>query len=64
LFWKNKADEIIKQEYAEFSRAEGLKNSPDAGHIFAMRKARDGYRDRSERDLILLVSGALPFMYD
>lgn len=64
LYWKNKADEIVKNEYAAFLRQEGLENTPDSGQIFAMRKAKDGYRERSEREIILLVAGALPYMYD
>ena len=64
LHWEAIAHTQIKNEYAQFLQQEGLERNPDSAHIFAMRKRNDGYRDMSERDLILLVAGDLPYMYD
>ena len=64
LYWQAMAQTQIKNEYAQFLQQEGRESNPDSAQIFAMRKRNDGYRDMSERDLILLVAGALPYMYD
>lgn len=64
LYWQLLAHNQIKDEYTRFIQQEGLERNPDSAHTFAMRKQNDGYREMSERDLILLVAGELPYMYD
>ena len=64
LFWQAKVQNLIKDEYTQFLQQEGLERNPDSAHLFALRKQKNGYREMSERDLILLVAGDLPYMYD
>ena len=64
LYWEAMAHTQIKNEYVQFLQQEGLERNPDSAQRFAIRKHRDGYRGMSERDLILLVVGNLPEMYD
>ena len=64
LYWQHIIEQQIKDEYANFLKVEGLENNPDSGHLFALRKAKEGYREKTERELILLVAGDLPYMYD
>lgn len=55
----------IKEEYARFLKEEGLERTPDNAQTFAMRALKtDGYDGFNERQLIILVQGELPFMYD
>ena len=63
-YWQVMADRQIEQEFARYLRAEGLALSPDSAQTFAMRKIAGGYRGKSERELILLLAGQLPFAYD
>jgi hypothetical protein len=64
LYWEAMAHTQIKNEYVQFLQQDGLERNPDSAQMFAIRKRRDGYRGMSERDLILLVLGDLPDMYD
>lgn len=64
LYWQAIAENQIKQEFNEFLRDQGLERSPDSAQIFAMRRINAGHREKSERDLILLLVGELPFAYD
>lgn len=64
LYWDMVTNQKLRAEYDAFLKREQLAASPDNAHIFAMRKINDGYRDMKERDLILLLAGDLPYMYD
>ena len=64
LYWEAQAHTQIKNEYAQFLEQEGCERNPHTAHIFAIRKRTDGYHTMSERDLILLLTGELPYMFD
>jgi hypothetical protein len=64
LYWQNYLHRLIKDEYTQFLRQEGFERNPESAQIFATRKRNDGYSKMSERDIILLVAGELPCMYD
>lgn len=57
---------IIRREYAEFCAEERRDRSPDTANIFAARKIGGGrdYLGYTEKQMILLLEGKLPFMYD
>lgn len=64
LYWDAKERTELKREYATFLQEEGRSNNPDTASIFAVRKRNEGYTDLSERKLILLLAGNVPYMYD
>ncbi len=66
LYWKAQVESQIKNEYKNFLEEENLKNTPDSAHLFAMRKISGNYdyHGKKERELILLLAGNLPYMYD
>lgn len=64
LYWRAMADGQIEQEFAQYLQTEGLTRDPDSAQTFAMRKVASGYLGKSERELILLLAGKLPFAYD
>lgn len=64
LYWQHLADEQVKNEYTAFLAAEQLERTPHSAHLFSLRKRTNGYREKTERELILLVAGELPYMYD
>lgn len=64
LYWQAIAENQIKQDYSRFLQDERLERNSDSAQIFAMRRINNGQRDRSERELILLLVGELPFAYD
>lgn len=64
LYWKAQIETQIKEDYAEFLSREGIDRGPNSAHLFALRKRAEGFCEMSERDLILLVAGSLPYMYD
>jgi len=66
LHWKSKTESIIKEEYKNFLAEKKIANNPDSAHQFALTKIQWGrdYHGYKERDLILLLSGGLPYMYD
>lgn len=64
LYWSAVAKDALRGEYEKFLRTEGHEPSPDSAMWFAMRKRNDGYTLMSEREIILLLAGKLPYMYD
>jgi len=56
----------IKEEYAQYLIEKGKENSPHNAQLFAMEKIAGDYDylGYKERDLILLLAGELPYMYD
>ena len=64
LHWQVQAHRLIKDEYTLFLQEGELESNPDSAYLFALQKQQNGYREMSERDLILLVAGDLPYMYD
>lgn len=64
LHWGAIADQQIRDEYAAYLRAEGCEKCPLSAQLFAMGKINNGYREKSERELIILLAGELPYMYD
>ena len=64
LAWQVASNRQIDDEYIAFLQREGLTRNPDSAYRFASIKRFNGYREKSERDLILLLAGDLPYMYD
>ncbi len=64
LYWKAIADNQIKDEFNDFLRDQNMECGPESAQIFAMKRIAAGNRDRTERELILLLAGELPFAYD
>jgi hypothetical protein len=64
LYWQALADQQIRNEYEAYLRTEGCEKNAHSAQLFATRKIHNGYREKSERDLILLLVGELPYMYD
>ncbi len=66
LYWNAQIEIQIKGEYKEYLEEENLENNPDSAQIFAIRKIDGNYKyhGKSERELILLLTGDLPYMYD
>lgn len=64
LYWSAVAKSSLRDEYEKFLRSEGHEPSPDSAMWFAMRKRNEGYVLMSEREIILLLAGKLPYMYD
>jgi hypothetical protein len=56
----------VKAEYNQFLATQERENTPDSAQIFAMQKIADNhkYQGMTERELILFLAGALPYMYD
>ena len=56
----------VKAEYNQFLAEQGKVNDPDSAQIFAIQKIAGGhdYQGMTERELILFLAGALPYMYD
>lgn len=60
-----KKQALIKRDYEKFLQERQLPPSPDNGHSFAMNARRQGNDwGYTEKELIILVAGALPFGYD
>ncbi|HRD71392.1 MAG TPA: hypothetical protein PK657_14770 [Legionella sp.] len=65
-YWKFQVESQLKNDYSEFLKKENMEPSPHAAQCFAMRKLSGGveYQGYKERDIILLLEGKLPFLYD
>jgi hypothetical protein len=65
-YWNEKKKEQVRLDYNNFLSVEGKDNSPHMAHIFATRMIAGGhdYMGMKERDLILLLAGEPPHMYD
>jgi hypothetical protein len=65
-YWDVLKQKQIRDEYAHFLTEEGRENDPHSAQLFAMKKIAGGfdYMGMRERDLILLLAGRLPYMYD
>lgn len=56
---------IAFEEYAAFCAERGMERGENAAHAFAIYKQSNGISyGMSEREIILLVHGKLPFMWD
>lgn len=66
LYWEMKNKDQIREQYDSFLKDEKLENNSHSAHLFALRKIGGGYdyMGLKERDLILLLAGELPEMYD
>lgn len=66
LYWDEKKREQIRLEYNNYLSVEGKDNNPHMAQIFATKMIAGGhdYMGMKERDLILLLAGELPYMYD
>jgi len=66
LLEKKLTNDQIKKEYEEFIHQENLERNPNSAMVFAMLKIQNSftYLGRSERQIILLLEGSLPHMYD
>jgi hypothetical protein len=66
LFWDMKKKEQIREQYNSYLKDEKIETGPHSAHLFALRKIGGGYdyMGFKERDLILLLAGELPEMYD
>jgi hypothetical protein len=66
LYWDAKKKSQIKDEYKSYLDRSGEQPNPDNAQAFAAIKIDGGfdYLGMSERDLILLLAGKLPYMYD
>lgn len=58
-------EQILKGNYRKFLEERGWEPSPHYAHCYAIYETTQGQAfGYKERDLILLVEGALPEMYD
>ena len=66
LYWDAKNKSKIKDEYKSYLERIGESSNPDNAQAFAITKIDGGfdYLGMKERDLILLLAGKLPYMYD
>lgn len=66
LYWDEKKKDQIRLEYNNFLSVEGGGSNPHMAQIFATKMIAGGhdYMGMKERDLILLLAGELPYMYD
>ncbi len=69
--WKNliksQNEQQIRTEYDKYLKDNGEKPSLEQADLFAIAKTRAGrekYLEFTEREIILLLAGELPFMYD
>lgn len=65
-YWDMKKKGQIKEEYETYLQEEEQLPGPDSAQLFAIKKIAGGYdyHGLKERDLILLLAGELPYMYD
>jgi hypothetical protein len=65
-YWDMLAEKQVKEEYARWLAEKGRANDPHTAQLFAMEKIAGGfdYMGIKERDLIILLAGRLPYMYD
>ncbi len=66
LYWESKKEDQIRREYEKYLAREKRESDPDVASYFAAEKIAGGheYRGYSERDLIILLAGKLPYMWD
>lgn len=64
LYWKAMRERQIKDDYAAFLDERSLPRGSDSAWQFAILRSTEGAREMKERDLILLLVGELPYMYD
>ena len=64
--WDMEKQRQVKEEYARWRAEEGRENDSDTAQLFAVKKIAGGfdYMGFKERDLIILLAGRLPYMYD
>lgn len=62
-YWKEIIESQLREEYNEYLTREGKERGPDSAHLFA-REISGRYAKYSERQIILLLVGKLPYMYD
>jgi hypothetical protein len=65
-YWDWMKQKQIREEYETYLREEDQQPGPDSAHLFAIKMISGGhdYHGLDERDLICLLSGELPYMYD
>jgi len=65
-YWDMRKKNQIKEEYEAYLQEEERRSGPDSAQLFAIKKIAGGndYHGLKERDLILLLAGDLPYMYD
>jgi hypothetical protein len=65
-YWDMMNMKQIREEYAAYLKEEERHPGPDSAQLFAIKKIAGGhdYHGLNERDLILLLAGKLPYMYD
>ena len=54
----------ITDNYHEFLIQTNSVNNSDSAHVFVLRLNHNDRNGMSERDLILMLAGDLPYMYD
>lgn len=66
LYWDMMYKKQLKEQYEAFLESEKMEPSPHSAHIFAMRKISGSYKylGFKEREIILILAGELPYMYD
>ncbi|EGR2191046.1 hypothetical protein DZF87_24205 [Vibrio parahaemolyticus] len=66
LYWNSIARSSIQDAYNNFLQQENVESSPHYAHIFAMRYLREHQNTAgmSEREIVILLAGSLPEMYD
>jgi hypothetical protein len=66
LYWESRKNQQIREQYEEFLQKGSHNRSLHSAHLFAMRVlgGSSRYLGYSERELILLLAGELPYMYD
>jgi hypothetical protein len=66
LYWDMKNKDQIREQFNNFLKDEKLESNSHSAHLFALRKIGSGYdyMGLKKRDLILLLAGELPEMYN
>lgn len=67
-YWAMMKKNQVREEYNRFLADQGMELNPDSAQIFAAQKIAGAgghvYHDMTEREMILLLAGALHYMYD
>lgn len=64
LYWEAMEKKRITDNYHEFLIQTSSVNNSDSAHVFVLRLNHNDRNGMSERDLILMLAGDLPYMYD
>lgn len=65
-YWKAQIENQLREEYKQYLTDEGQKAGSHSAHLSAIKKlsGEHDFHGYTERKIILLLAGELPFMYD